>query len=86
MRGAAGQRLFDELTGSPEPVDRLSSGLQPVEMAHCPHCEYEASDFEDLSYEGEARALGDSGEAFVAMMVCPGCDAILGFATGGGLA
>jgi len=55
-------------------------------MAECPSCGFEADSINDLEYEAETSTVGDSGEAIVAMMVCPGCDSILGFATGGAMA
>ena len=55
-------------------------------MAQCPSCGFQADSIQDLDFEGEGSTVGDSGEAIVAMMVCPDCESILGFATGGGIA
>lgn len=87
MRRTAGEPVHHGLTGrtfagTPRPIGHPR---ETRHMAHCPHCEYDADTVDDLSYEGESRTLGDGGEAFVAMMICPGCEAILGFATGGGM-
>jgi len=54
-------------------------------MPRCPNCEFEADSIDDLDYEGEESTIGEAGEAIVAMMVCPECDSILGFATGGAM-
>jgi hypothetical protein len=45
----------------------------------------EANSIDDLEYESETSTVSGSGEAIVATMVCPDCDAILGFATGGAM-
>jgi len=55
-------------------------------MTECPSCRFEADSIDDLEYESETSTVGGSGEAIVAMMVCPDRDAILGFATGGAMA
>jgi len=54
-------------------------------LYRCPSCVIEANSIDDLEYESETSTVSGSGEAIVATMVCPDCDAILGFATGGAM-